>query len=398
MNRRNILNIKPKVLLSASLLTIGLTGSFMFHEKVSLPLVLFSFVLIVFIRKLKIYNEDILMFFCFSLMLLFGLNGITISGLIYILAFGYAYFVYTKSAVIFSSKVDVYKVLLILTFLTNFFIFYEFTTKNFIPSLFIELPRPRVMEMDALFLGVFQRARGFAEEPAHMGLFYEFVVPILFMKYRKEKPRIVFITFLITSFLAVFCIFSSFTIVMLGLYFLLFILFKTRLKLKIRILIVAIAAIIGIAFYHPEFFNYLDLAVDAISNKILMKGGASATDRSIRFNEGIQIVLKYPLGIGAMNMSKISPYPSSLNLYLDLLMFFGPFVLTSFLIYIGVIVYKAFKLDIWSLFASTLIVLAHYFIIANFWYPYLWFLFGLIQYNYSALKSSKQKIAELPYA
>ncbi len=356
---------------------------FQINEKISLPLVAFGAGVLIFHKKIKFFYEDAFVFAFLGLMIMFSAINITSSGLLYIFSFFTTILIFSKPTGAIVQYFDYKKLLYTLTLIVNCYIIYEFITRNFIPSLFIELPRARVEEISASFLGLLIRARGFAEEPGHMGLFYELIFPIIFIEVTPSLNKKQKFFLYLTTFLALFSIFSAFTTTVIFMYLSIYLLVKLELKQRILIIFSGLTLFTILLATIPNLQLFLQLAFESVINKVTYDpNNPSAGDRLSRINDALTLYNDHIMGIGAMNMRYYSSFPSSLNLYLDILLFFGPITLIIFLLYLLTIAIKAFKINRWSYFSSFILLTSHYLVIANFWYPFLWILIGLIQYTY----------------
>ncbi|WP_298485354.1 O-antigen ligase [uncultured Maribacter sp.] len=279
--------------------------------------------------------------------------------------------------------------------ITSVFVIYEFITLNFKPALFIELPRQRVNTYGATFLGLFYRPRGFAEESGHMSLFFEFCIPLLipYIKNLKFSHKIASILIVL---IALILLSSSFTIfislLILGTYF--FIKSLQNLKVLIISSIIALSFILFVAT-NEKSRDYVDKYSNSIFKKVsLNKENNSVNDRTIRFQEAIGLVKdNFFFGIGAMAFKEYSSSASSLNMVLDLWMFSGFLGLLCLVFFTFVTClnyYYAITPNKFGVFLALFILIIHYQIITNFWYPFLWVLFGIMQAEtkkYNALKT-----------
>lgn len=410
------INIK-KYMLIVFVFSLSFTNAFALNEDINMPLLLGILCLILNYQKMKFNDED-LFFLIFILLLILStlLNEPkTISSISYIIGFLISFFAYNR--VIYINYVKYKKIILktiyISTIVLCIYICYEFITRNFFPSLFISLPRPFMENMMATFSSRYFRARGFAEEPGHTSLFLEFSIPICLYYLKVNNKKVMFFIILLIPVLffinsAAFILISFLSIVLLCLHYWKKFKLKGKKVKKYKILIFFVLLLISILiilFLPYELFlnNLIQSLNELFSKAFIISESSSYIDRNARFIYSIDILKQHMIfGVGPMNLDKYIKYETSLIMIFDIILFSGIFGVIMFATYLILIFVKLMKIgsDIKIyLFASFIMVLLHYQIITNFWYPPLWVISAFIQGEYrlnNKMHSNQEIIALFP--
>lgn len=347
-----------KYLALLALYSIPLTGSFLITEKISISLILFSVIIIIDAE----WNKQILIaiMLLISLMLLsLFFNKIDFRSLLYTYSFVFSIFVYSlgSQSIVKSIGLEaLFKVSRRLLTITSFVLILEFLFSNFNIGLEVVLPRrfDNIDNYNPTMMGIFNRSRGFARESAHMGLLYEMLVPMLLFLGSK-KMKFIEITLWMVAAL------SLGSPVTIGL---LFVTLLLRINSKSFLLYA-----IGLIYFliNPEFVKSYFIKI--------ISSSPSSIDRLNRIKIGLDSIEDNFFGVGPLNLNG---YDSTLNLYLDIFVFYGIPVGLVFMLFLILIAAKSFKNNLVGLNLSFLLLLAHYLIISNFWYPFIWIISGLI--------------------
>ncbi len=384
------MNLK-KIIFALLIFTLPVTNAFEITEKISLPLFIGVICLILCINKIKFYLHDIFfLLFIVSMMLNMIINGATNKrSILYLLSFAILYLVFLKvvSANYVYNKQLILRIMYFSTIVLSIYIIYEFTTRNFFPGLFFDLPRIMDKQYDAMFIGKYYRARGFCTESGHTALFYEFILPfnIYYLYLKKSNIRkIIFFTLILASLIFINSS-MNFVIIIIALFLalLLYLMRGKGLIKKYLIICISMILVIGI-FILINSYGDLKLSINGISDKIFMTDNAeSSIERKSKIIKGYYIMSNNVIwGIGPMMLSNYVNFDSTINMFIDLWLYSGIFGLISFYSFILIFFIKIFKIKNnfkYCMFFSFFMVTFHYQIIANFYYPWLWALLGMIE-------------------
>lgn len=375
-----------KFLFQVAVGSLPLLNVLALNEKITFTIVVFSVLFFLRIQRLKFAAYDVFyLIFIASLSLSAIFNGyINKSSLLYITTFLTVYFIYFKNTVSWyqSYKKEFYSTLHGIVLFTSGFILYEFIALNFFPGVFIELPRATAIEYDSTFLRMY-RPRGFAEEPGHMSLFFEFAIPLLvpYLNCMTRRKRI-FSIFLIA--LAILLMGSSFTILLAIISITFF--YSIKIIQKPKFFFTA-TVFLAICFFtvltNPKIGGLVKDYSSSIQSKVsLDSNNSSVSDRAYRFTKGLELVSDNFLGgIGPMAFKEYSRSASSLNLSIDIWLYSGFVGILAFYCFLGLVllifVNSKAQNKKWILLSFFLIIL-HYQIITNFWFPYLWIVLGVM--------------------
>ena len=375
------------ILLSLGIISLPMTGVFEPFDQISISFLIFSIIFFcsIWSEKFKTSNIIIAIFFS-SVCIFYTLYNPSISGFKYTIGIIVLPIIYTYSGFKIANLPNniFYNAIIVGLILSNIFIIYEFTTKNFFPDLFIELPRKDEIEnYNPYFISKYIRARGFAEESGHMCLTYELFLPIILSSNHFAKlnlPKKILIV--ASSFVAIIFTFSPISISFLIL--VIFLIFSSRKKYNI----------ILFSIFSFILFNIFKLYFIEIYNGFIIKiaDSSSRNDRLERLSYVYNNFDEFLFGIGPMKISNyFSNLDSSLNLYLDVFIAYGPLILILLLFIVFRSWFYAFKIDRYGLLISLVIVSLHYIIIHNFWYPFLWILIGITYNRYNLFIALKNE-------
>ncbi len=367
------------LLATFALISIPFTGVLRITEKLSLPILFFSILFFFNFNKIKFNNVNfilLLLLFIFGTIYLF-LNQ-DIRAVVYHLTFFYSILIYFQGSkyILALGWNKIFRILFNICLISNIFIIYEFTTRNFLPEFFIDLFRnDSIDEYNPLFLKLFYRARGFAEESGHMGLFYEFSFPIILYYINYVKSIFKKLFFFITTFLAVFFIFSPLTIILILSSTLIWLFFINKNLASVLLFLI-------ILFFLFFQYDLLDLIIYSLFEKLSFDSNSiSVVDRLDRLNCVMDNFDNLLFGVGPFNFYKYCYFDTTLNLFFDILIYYGIIIFLITIIILIRILYISFKISKYSLLISFLFLLIHYQIITNFWYPFLFLTFGLIYFQ-----------------
>lgn len=369
---------------------IPLTGVFPITEKISFQLLIFASIFFLFLRKIKIKSDDFYLgIICVISILISTIANFSVRGLSYSLALILSYLIYvnaSKILVLELGEEKFFKYLFYTCLATNVFIIQEFISVNYFGSILLDFPRSsRSLQYEPIFANRFIRARGFAEESGHMGLFYEAIVPIVLFKLKDiTNNTSIRVIFKLTTLISIILLFSSFT-TLVALVYMVFYFVKNNYSVARKTLLISgsiLALISSLSWILTGLLTKLSLSSNTFSTN----------DRLARYYCIIQSINEWnPLiGNGPLKLGqRCQVYDSSLNLYMDILIFYGIIGIIPLLI---LVIRKYQKIANYSkkyMKLSLILILGHYFIISNFWYPYLYILIGI----YSALSWKKREMA-----
>jgi hypothetical protein len=385
-----------KTFFTIAILSLPFLNVFAISEKVSITLLIFSILYLLKINYIKYKSIDFLYAFFLINMILSTLinNYINFSSLLYTAAYFLIFLIFQKNIIYWYTKYKhlFFKILLKTVILTSIFVIYEFISINLYPKLFIELPRITVEFYDARFLRVF-RPRGFAEESGHMSVFYEFSIPIL-IPYLKTLKKYKITIYLILISISILLLSSSYTIAISLLTLILFFIIKSIKKAKIIIYgILSLTILFSTLKLNSTTNKILDKYSQAVITKVrLNKTNSSVGDRNVKISDGIKVLKKNIItGIGAMKFKEYSKSASTLNTTLDLWLFSGLIGIISLILYFLIsfinFIISNVPNKIYFLISFCILII-HYQIITNFWFPYLWLILGIME---SELRLNKIK-------
>jgi len=261
------------------------------------------------------------------------------------------------------------------------------------------VPRPAVTEYDPWALGSFIRLRSFVEESGHLAFFLEVFGPISLYSFRNNNyvyfPLLILllVCFVLTFSTAGWLI-AAFTYLLLAVTrirpqeLLKRLSFNFRTFTRYLLLGGGVMLVILLSY---DIVNYiLEVLDNIILSKIFLSG--SAEDRTTRYLEGFNALmdsnlLELTFGNGPAVYETLGfSRGGTILLYLTIVLESGLLGLLSFLLFCAILFYKAVRIPILKLRLALLFgllsALLHFFIIANYWYPWLWILAIIIQVNY----------------
>lgn len=268
---------------------------------------------------------------------------------------------------------------------TSLFIVYEFLSLNFLPAIYWPPPRQAIMTLGATFQGRYARARGFAIEPGHAALYLEFATPFV-IYYSKNSRWFVAIVCIITA--AVLCTVSSAALVIFTATLLIWSfnprwssLFGRSQSIKwLTIAAIATAAAFSFRVVRAAFSSMLLKAVYGSG----LVGQRGYSRRYAAVEQGFEVLKEkgWLIGLGPMQLGEHISRDSTLNILFDITVA-GGVVAGGFLVVYFVTVVRLVRgfNQSWApfLLSSIFMMLIHYQIIANFWYPWIWVAVGIVQ-------------------
>lgn len=395
-----------KIILIIFLLSLGMTDAFSVSSIMPIPLLLILVSLpfsITAVLESGYYNKVIvkrllpvsfLLFFFFTVISFMlevyrnGYNSTAFNHLISYLVI-YIYFVGTFLLLISTgiTKIEIFKFIYIGVLLISLYTIFEFVGKN-IFDFYIDdvIPRPSISKVfDATYFigGVgLQRARGLTVESGHTAMYLVAFLPfgLSYLKNNLVK-RNIYLSIVIT---ALMCTFSSagFLDLLVGISIFL-ILWKQKILVK-TVLKVNVMIILGIIIiFSTNVWSKIILIFQGLVEKATSIDSVGASMRFKLWGDNLSLLNNnYFLGSGP-GIGSIYLGVSSTNLYIDLLVEVGIIGLTLFLLFVFGESRKI-KLcnieDRYVLYVSLFVMLFHYIIIANYYYPWLWVLFAIIEF------------------
>lgn len=259
---------------------------------------------------------------------------------------------------------------------------------------------PDTIEAKSMFFGIFYRSRGFASEPGHYAFTLELLTPLLLYGHSisQKKSRLIMVTDLFLMLLAFLSVASPAGLLILGAGFLLAVLlFPTRHVapfLWFGLIALAMAlGIVEIVGNQADQSNRFDLLSSLFIDKL---DSSSATDRADRIDIGLKLIeeaspLQLLLGYGpAVYVSQKLGSQTIIQFYLLLILEGG---VLGTLLFLGSFVFMVAHairqlgperiFYFWALLNLTL----HYFLISNYYYPMIWFMFPLLLIMQAAQRS-----------
>ncbi len=401
-----------RLLLVLYVVTMPFVSAFAFTGTISVPLILAVFLFL--LMGIKILNDGkfpegflgfdivIIIFLLFIVVFTFLINGWGNSKsfnhtvgylstfLLFHVTIKFAFFAIKDKALILR------KVLQYLTYITIFsaiFANIEFFLSNVLDiNINDYIPRPSEVEAfyDATVLGLFYRARGFAPESGHFAFMMELFFPLTIYyiyftglcKWNKFLKAISIIVIILSFIFTVST--ASFVIVPVA-FLLASVVYAKRIFLYINRYIVKFFIGTIITFTVALLLNYLfsfsNLIFLSITDKL---ESGSFDDRQERINffydqfSRLNIIKQIsgvgPAGYDILGFDEVN---SILSLYHNItfeLGFFGLFLLFSLFVYIIIVALNIKDKIGFFLLAALISGVLHFYFIANFWYPWFWFI------------------------
>lgn len=413
------------------LCSLSLTSAFAITSTVTVPVFLSLFIVLLFFlgeflnkgRILTLEPDDIVLFlFLFSVYFGFLINNTQfrsskpfnhLVAYSYIIIINYYflkniyYSLYQKYGEEFIN--NSYGAICLGLFITCAFGLTEFWLKNFL-GIEVDnyIPRPAVTEYEPMALTNLIRLRSFVEESGHLAYFIEVLGPLSLYYVRRRKVLFYLLLTVVSScFLLTFSTAGWLIVTFTGLLLLIWnikptcfmkgITFKYRKVIKYTSVLALVLVVLA---FNYEVVNY----ISAVLNEIILakvNQSSSAEDRTARFVEGMNALtqsnifrLSFGNGPAVYDTLRFSR-GGTILLYLTYALESGLVGLLLFLIFCGVLTYKANKIRnrnlrfvlLFGLISSFL----HFFLISNYWYPWFWILAIIIQTNYRIEHSSTLK-------
>ncbi len=293
-----------------------------------------------------------------------------------------------------ASKI-IFRCIFYTTLLAAFFAVLEFLLKNMgVADINSLIPRPAVQEFDALALSEFFRARGFAEESGHFALFLEVLSPLcfyyLFFSNSCFLPGYLKVICSLIIFLSWIFVISPASFVLVPLSYLASFFFffqKIHLKGMYQRLAIVGLSLLSLLFLLNLLYPVTDFFYLSVIEKL---DSTSSEDRQVRidfFFEYFQRgdVFNWFLGNGpaAFDILGFDDSKSILSLYYSILFevgVLGFLILCCLFISVLVKITRLQPRQGFFVMASFISAAIHYYFVANYWFPWLWFLFALVIY------------------
>ena len=418
------------ILLLLYIFTMPFVSAFAFTGTISLPLifaaVLFMLMIIKVLRTLKSpkgflgFDILIILSFLFFDVLSFVINGWgnatsfnhTVAYLSTFLLF-YVAIKFTLFSI--SDKNLLFKrILQFITYTTLLSAFYsnvEFISANFFDlNLNNYIPRPSEAQefYDALAVSLFYRARGFAPESGHFAFMMELFSPLAiyymyfsdFCKWRKLLKFVAIILIFLSFIFAVST--ASFAIIPASVFMASLIYVKSifsYIKRNLRKFILATVGASAGIFLFNYFFSVSALIILSISEKL---DSTSLYDRQARtdffyniyshLNLTQKVIGAGPAGVIVLGFDQFN---AILNLYYSVTFELGIAGLILLLLFFSYIILKVIKIRTrfgFFLLISVISGVLHYWVIANFWYPWFWFIAAFTIFYSHFFSKEKGKI------
>ncbi len=399
------------ILLLLYIFTMPFVSAFAFTGTISLPLIfaLFLFMLMIIktLRYLKLpqgflgFDVLIILSFLFFDVLSFIINGwgnaASFNHTIAYLSTFLLFYVATKFTLFnISDKNLLFKRILqfvtCTTLLSALYSNAEFISANFFNlNLNNYIPRPSEAQesYDASVLSLFYRARGFAPESGHFAFMMELFSPlaiyyIYFSRFCKWiKPlKFVAITLICLSFIFAVST-ASFVIIPTSVFIASIVYSKSifsYIKRNLRKSILATVSVSAVIFLFNYFFSVSALIILSISEKL---DSTSLYDRQARTDffynifSHLSLIEKIigagPAGVIVLGFDKFN---AILNLYYSVTFELGIVGLILLLLLFSYIILKVIKIRSrlsFFLLIALISGIMHYWFIADFWYPWFWF-------------------------
>jgi len=400
------------ILLLLYIFTMPFVSAFAFTGTISLPLIFAVFLLMLMIVKTlqsgKLppgflgFDVLIILFFLFLTIFSFLINGLGNSKsfnhtVAYLSSF--ILFYITIKFVLFNTnnKIRLFKkVLKVITYtclISGTYAIIEFIFSNaFGVNLNDYIPRPTETEAyyKALVLGTYYRARGFAPESGHFAFMMEMFSPLAvyymyfskFCRWNRIVKGIIVVIFLLSIIFTVST--ASFIIIPIAILFALIFYIKNiwaylkRHPFKFALSTVLSSVVIVLFNYYLSFYAFIILSISAKMDS------NSFDDRQNRINffydnfSKLDFIHKL-VGTGAAGYDVLGFDESNaiLSLYYSItfeLGFLGVFLLLLLFVYF---MYQTIRIKSSIRFFLLIAVssgIMHYIFIANFWYPWFWFI------------------------
>lgn len=371
------MNLK-KIVFIFFILSLPFTGVFRLTEKLSLPIIIASVYLFLSLEIIHALRRRLaLIITIFFLIFLVTIYHYNIRVLVYSLSICFSFFIFINTGVKATENRRLfYRWLNISIWIAASYVILEWVDLNIVDSGIFRFQRnDGIVNYNATYLGGYIRPRGLAEESGHMSLFFEFAAPLILLENSYQRSQFdVYRDLLLV--IALFLLFSPFSILLA-----LLTLFLSLRKLKKPGKIILVLGSLSVL---ANMLPLLSQAYEAIMLKATYSPDVgSSMDRLNRINFFFREYSFEILGLGPLNFRSISPFETTLNLFLDILLFYGPILFCIVVVYLlSASIYLLRKRN-YGILLSFLFVMFHYNFITNFWYPYLGFLIGfMLNRNY----------------
>lgn len=286
----------------------------------------------------------------------------------------------------------------------------EFISGNFFNlNLNDYIPRPNEEQAyyDAMVLGLFYRARGFAAESGHFTFMMELFSPLTiyymyFSDFCKWSKLIKTLTIFVIVCSFIFAVSTASFVIIPVAVFLASLIHIKRIFIYIKkhttkfIFTTAIFSLIVFVFNY--FFSVYALIILSISEKV--DNGLDYRQENINFffSKFFRLdIIKQIIGTGPAGVLILGYDQSTaiLNLYYSIsfeLGFFGFLLFILFLLYLIFHVIKIKSKIGFFLLISLMSGMMHYYFIANFWYPWFWFIAAFGIFYSKKFSSASQKV------
>jgi O-antigen ligase len=294
-------------------------------------------------------------------------------------------------------------------FITCTFGILEFWLKNIVGiDVDSYIPRPAVTQYEPLALTDFIRLRSFVEESGHLAYFIEVFAPISLYFSRTRRylfyPLLAVITIcFILTFSTAGWLIVAITYLFLRIWDMDFSRFDQRFRFSYRPILKYSALMVVIALTLSINYNIIEFITSAFNEIIVYKvnRSASAEDRTARFVEGMNAftqsdLLRQFFGNGPAVYDTLHfSRGGTILLYLTIILESGLAGLLFFLIFCGLLLFKAIKLQNrplrFALMFALICSFLHFVLISNYWYPWFWVLAIFIQSSYRMEFMEKRK-------
>jgi hypothetical protein len=295
-----------------------------------------------------------------------------------------------------SFKRKILQAIVFITVFSSAFTVIEFIIKNVAGYDINQLiPRVAVQDFGALALSEFFRARGFAEESGHFALFLEVLSPVclyylFFSGYSQMKLHWKVVAVFII-FIAWICVLSPLSFILVPVAYIgSLILFFTRIGNKKRVFNIALmigGALLGFLLILNIFLPITDIFYLSVIQKL---DSSSFQDRGERmdffyeyFPKGGFVHMLIGYGPAAFAVLGFDDSKSILSLYHSITFEIGLVGLFLLLSVFASIFFRILQLKTregFFMMVAFISAAVHYYFVANYWFPWIWFLFALVIY------------------
>lgn len=409
-------------------LLLGFVSAFSLTDITPLPMIVaFIVLLTIFIssvreKKVKFYYNAIpaALYFLFFITLILSYMiqifniDYTSTGLNHALSYFVVIFLYGAVILYALYKSDmrierIFKYISYGVIFASFIVITEFVLKNFF-AIDIDnyIYRPSAATYSSTYSAnghLFFRARGVAVESGHMAMFLLMFLPFVIYYYKnlvKSIKKTIFTCLIITTSLIL--TFSAIGILELliaiaitaSIYYIISflkwrVLIKKRNLMLLLFLMMPSSLLIFLLIFN--FDNYLPYIQTVIQKITLTDINSSAASRINRWDDALNFFSEKPFLGSGPGITSIKNDTGSTNLFLEILTQMGVLGLSVFGLIILFYIVIAFKIKSnikYVYLFSMAIAITHYMAVSNYWFPWLWTLFAIINYTY-AIESRSRK-------